>query len=241
MLKKLTGIAMAMAMAMAIAVVATLIETPSARAEVAPLTAADLQADRGTVLAIDMETRTTVVETVDGGDLAYQVLDGVQGFSALTVGTKVEVRFYRIVDVLVAKTTPELNNQVRALLQDSNQAPDIPGTKLKARLWGASGMATRIDVAGRRIDVAQGGVIYRAPTIRTDAGIAGAEDLQGGRQGDVAIHRTDGGRDQADTVGSMRNGFARSPGAYDVHAQHPAHSIEGIYRSLDGVDRRIYG
>lgn len=69
MLKKLAGIAMAMGMAMAIAVLATLIEVPSARAQVAPLTAADLQSDRGTVLAIGMETRTMVVETVDGGDL----------------------------------------------------------------------------------------------------------------------------------------------------------------------------
>ncbi|HTE38581.1 MAG TPA: hypothetical protein VK630_18745 [Reyranella sp.] len=106
MLKKLTGIAMAMAMALAIAVVATLIEAPPARAEVATLTAADLQSGCGTVLAIDMETRAMVVETVDGGDLAFQVVHGAQGFSSLKAGTKVDLRFYRIVDVLVAKTTP---------------------------------------------------------------------------------------------------------------------------------------
>ena len=57
------------------------------------LTAADLQSGRGTVLAIDMETRTMVVDTVDRGDLAYQVLDGVQGFSSLKAGNKVDLRF----------------------------------------------------------------------------------------------------------------------------------------------------
>ena len=82
--------------------------------------------------------------------------------------------------MLVAKTTPQVNAQVRTLLQDPNQAPDIPGTKRKTRLWGASGMATRIDVAGRRIDVAQGGVIYRAPTIRTDAGVAALKTFKAG-------------------------------------------------------------
>lgn len=80
----------------------------------------------------------------------------------------------------MARTTPHVNAQVRTLLQDPNHAPDIPGTKLKTRLWGASGMATRIDSAGRRIDVAQGGVIYRAPTIRTDAGIAALETFKAG-------------------------------------------------------------
>jgi hypothetical protein len=180
MLKKLAGIATAMAMAMAIAILATLIEAPSARAEVPPLTAADLRSDRGTVIAIDIETRTMVVETVDGGDLAYQVLDGVQGFSSLKVGTRIELRFYRIVDVLVARTTPQVNAQVRALLQDPSQAPDIPGTKFKTRLWGASGMATRIDTAARKMDVAQGGVIYHTPTIRTDAGFAALKTFRAG-------------------------------------------------------------
>ncbi len=153
---------------------------PRPRAQVPPLTAADLQFDRGTVIAFDIESRAMVVETVDGGDLAYQVLDGVQGFSSLKVGDKIEVRFYRIVDVLVAKTSPQVRNQVRPLLQDANLAPDIPGTKFKTRLWGATGMATRVDVAGRRIDVAQGGVIYRAPTIRTDVGFAALKTFKPG-------------------------------------------------------------
>ena len=82
--------------------------------------------------------------------------------------------------MLVAKTTPQVNAQVRTLLQDPNQAPDIPGTKRKTRLWGASGMATRIDVAGRRIDVAQGGVIYHTPTIRTAAGVAALKIFKAG-------------------------------------------------------------
>ena len=163
MLTKVFGIAMAMA-------IGTMSLPAPVRAEMA-LTAADLQMDRGTVLAIDNESRTIVVETVDGGDLAYTVLDGVKGFSTLKVGAKVELQFYRIVDVLVAKTTPEVNNKVRVLLQDSNQAPDIPGTKLKARLWGASGMALRIDPTARKLDVAQGGVIYHTPTIRSAAGL----------------------------------------------------------------------
>ncbi|HTE38580.1 MAG TPA: hypothetical protein VK630_18740 [Reyranella sp.] len=73
-----------------------------------------------------------------------------------------------------------MNAQVRAAAGNPNQAPDIPGTKRKTRLWGASGMVTRIDVAGRRIDVAQGGVIYRAPTIRTDAGVAALKTFKAG-------------------------------------------------------------
>jgi len=180
MLKKLAGIAMAMALAMAIVLVAAWIEAPSARAEIAALTAADLQSDRGTVLAIDRETRTMVVEKTDGGDLAYAVLDGVPGFSTLTVGTKVELRFYRIIDVLVAKTTAPVRSHVRALLQDPDRAPDIPGTRLKTRLWGASGMATRIDTAADTLEVAQGGMIYHTPAIRSAAGVAALRSFKTG-------------------------------------------------------------
>jgi len=53
MLKQLAGIATAMAMALAIVFVAALIEAPSARARVSPLTTADLQSDRDAVRAID--------------------------------------------------------------------------------------------------------------------------------------------------------------------------------------------
>ena len=85
MLKKLTGIATAMALAMAIVIVATLIEAPSARAETVALTAADLQSDRGTVLAIDIETRTMVVETINDRDcdrlLPFPLLANQRGAS----------------------------------------------------------------------------------------------------------------------------------------------------------------
>jgi hypothetical protein len=171
-MRKITGVALSMATAMATMAVATFVLPAEGLAQVAALTEKDLQTNRGTVLAIDPETRTMVVDTGEGGDLAYTVLDGVKGFSALTVGTKIELKFYRIVDVLVAKTTPEVNARVRVLMGDMNQAPDVPGTKLKARLWGAAGMATRIDLAANKVDVAQGGVIYHSPTIRTEAGRA---------------------------------------------------------------------
>ena len=45
---------------------------------------------------------------------------------------------------------------------------------------GASGIATRIDTAADKIDVAQGGVIYRTPTIRTAAGIAALKTFKAG-------------------------------------------------------------
>jgi dihydroorotate dehydrogenase len=69
---------------------------------------------------------------------------------------------------------------VRALLQDTNLAPDIPGTRLKTRIWGASGMATRIDTAADTLEVAQGGVIYHTPTIRTAAGVAALRTFRTG-------------------------------------------------------------
>ena len=74
--------------------------------------------------------------------------------------------------MLVAKTTPQVNAQVRALLQDPNRAPDIPGTEAQDPVVGCQRHRHAHRCCREEIDVAQGGVIYRAPTIRTDAGIA---------------------------------------------------------------------
>ncbi|UYN93475.1 MAG: hypothetical protein KIT25_15600 [Enhydrobacter sp.] len=148
----------------------------------------DLRTETGTVLALDFETRTVVVNfEARGGELAFNVMDGAPNFSRLMPGAKVEVRYYRIVDVLVGKTSPPVLAQVRTLLSDPNQAPTLPGTQRRARLWGVAGMVARVDLPGKKVAVANGGMIYLSPTIRSEAGLAALKTLQPGDKANLVF------------------------------------------------------
>jgi hypothetical protein len=151
-----------------------------ARADTTELTQADIIADRGTILAIDAENRMIVVATHTRGTLAFGVMDGVRNFSSLKLKMAIEFKYYRIVDLLVAKTTPEVSARARAMVMDSNLAPTIAGTPWKARVWGAAGIATRVDQEQREVDVAQGAVIYTTPSVRSTEGTAALKTFEPG-------------------------------------------------------------
>jgi len=129
---------------------------------------------RGTILAINRANRTLVVESPERDTLTFKAIDRVTGFDSLKVGQRVDLRYYRVTDYLVAKTTPEMTEMARSILSDPARAPGLPGTQMRARLWSLSGMVVRTDLAAKKVEIVDpnSGEIIRSPWIKTPEGQA---------------------------------------------------------------------
>jgi hypothetical protein len=150
-------------------------------AESPQLTMEDEVTIRGTIAVIDPLTRTIVIESPERDTLAYRALDRVN-LRALKSGMLVDVRYYRIVDYLVAKTTPEASKRAWKIMDDLAQAPGVAGTEMRIRLWLVTGMVVRTLPEANKIQVVQpdGGSIYLTPWIKSATGQATLRTLQGG-------------------------------------------------------------
>ena len=156
--------------------------------------AADLGKDdeiaiRGDIVAVDPTTRMIVVDSPERDTLSYQVLpntgDRTAGgdiFGKLKSGMTIDMRYYRIIDVMVAKATPEIEKQAAAMLTDPAKAPGILNTGRKVKVWQVKGMVVRTDMAAKKMDIVDpdGGMVYRTPWIKSKEGQATLASLKPG-------------------------------------------------------------
>ena len=155
--------------------------------------AADLGKDdeisiRGDIVAVDPTNRMIVVDSPERDTLSYQVLPTMGASSAgdtfgrLKPGLTVDMRYYRIIDVLVAKATPEVEKEAAALISDPAKAPGILNTGVKVKVWQVKGMVVRTDMAAKKIDIVDpnGGMVYRTPWIKSKEGQATLASLKPG-------------------------------------------------------------
>ena len=148
----------------------------------------DEVAIRGEIVAADPSTRMIIVESPERDTLSYRVLPTMGAsssgdtFKRLRPGVTVDLRYYRIVDMLVAKSTPEVDKQAATLVSDPAQGPGILGTSVRARLWALSGTVVRTDLAAKKIDLvdSNGGMVYRTPWIKSAEGQAVLATLKPG-------------------------------------------------------------
>ena len=133
------------------------------------LTKVDEIAIRGTILVINPARRTVVVQSPERDTLTFKAIDRVTNFTSLKPGQLVDVRYYRVTDYLVAKTTSEVTDMAREMVRDPARAPGLPGTEMRARLWSLEGMVVRTDMAARKVEIVDpnGGGIIRSPWIKT--------------------------------------------------------------------------
>lgn len=155
---------------------------PSAAADSPQLTRNDEITIRGSILSIDPATRTVVIQSPERDTLSYRASDRVTNFRSLKPDMIVDVRYYRVMDYLVAKTTPEVTAQVNDMLSDPAKSPGIAGTEMRARLWSVSGIVVRTDIPAQKAEVVnpEGGLVYRTPWIKSAAGQATLAALKPG-------------------------------------------------------------
>ncbi len=148
----------------------------------------DEVAIRGKIVAADPNTRMIVVESPERDTLSYRVLPTIGAsssgdtFKRLRPGVTVDLRYYRVVDMLVAKSTPEVDKEAATLVSDPAQGPGVLGTSMRARLWALSGTVVRTDLAAKKIDLVDstGGMAYRTPWIKSAKGQAVLATLKPG-------------------------------------------------------------
>lgn len=148
----------------------------------------DEVAVRGEIVAADPSTRMIIVESPERDTLSYRVLPTMGAsssgdtFKRLRPGVTVDLRYYRVVDLLVAKSSPEIDKQAATLVSDPAQGPGILGTGMRARLWALSGTVVRTDLAAKKIDLvdSNGGMVYRTPWIKSAEGQAVLATLKPG-------------------------------------------------------------
>src|SRR6476620_1205855 len=177
----------AMAFAPVMSVVAV---AGSARCQPVPeLGKVDEIAIRGTILAINRANRTLVVESRESDTLTFKAIDRVTNFGSLKPRQQVDMRYYRVTDYLVAKSTPEMTEMAQAILSDPARAPGLPGTEMRAKLWSLSGMVVRTDMAAKKVEVVDpnSGEIIRSPWIKTPEGQAELEKFQPSDMGTMVI------------------------------------------------------
>ena len=154
----------------------------SARCQPVPeLGKVDEIAIRGTILVLNPANRTVVIQSPERDTLTFKAIDRVTNFGSLKPGQLVDVRYYRVTDYLVAKTTPEMTERARLMLSDPARAPGLPGSEMRARLWLLSGMVVRTDMAAKKVDIVDpNGGIIRSPWIKTPEGQAELEKFRPG-------------------------------------------------------------
>jgi hypothetical protein len=158
-----------------------------ARSEPVPeLSKADEIAIRGTILVINPANRTVVIQSPERDTLTFKAIDRVTNFGSLRPGQLVDLRYYRVTDYLVAKTTPEMTEMAREMLKDPARAPGIPGTRMRAKLWSMQGMVVRTDLPAKKVEIvdSDGGMILRSPWVKTPEGLA---ELEKFKPGDMVI------------------------------------------------------
>lgn len=144
---------------------------------------------RGDIVAADSRTRMIVVDSSERDTLGYRALPNVGDrttavdvFTRLRPGVTVDMRYYRVIDVLIAKSSPEIDSKAQAMLSDPAQAPGILDTGRKVKVWKVQGMVVRTDPAAKKMDVVdpQGGMVYKTPWIKSKEGQATLATLKPG-------------------------------------------------------------
>ena len=85
---------------------------------------------RGTILAINRANRTLVIESPERDTLTFKAIDRVTNFGSLKPGQLVDMRYYRVTDYLVAKTTPEMTEMARAFAPEPGSVVTVIGDGL---------------------------------------------------------------------------------------------------------------
>lgn len=149
---------------------------------------------RGTIHSLDPATRGLVIVWEDLGRVKLKAADVVANYApggmkettglaaGLRVGQVVDVQWYDYIDFLVARTTPAISAQAKAMVARGARAEGLPDSEQQIRLMEQSGMVVKTDLTTSTIDIVNpaSGEVLQTPQIRTEAGQAALRTLKPG-------------------------------------------------------------
>jgi hypothetical protein len=137
---------------------------------------------RGTIHSLDPSTRGLTVVWEDLGRIKMKAADLVTNYAQLKPGQICDIHWYSYVDFLVAKTTPQVSAQAKAMVARGARAEGFPGSEQQIRLFEMSGLVIRLDQTAYTIEMVNpnSGEVVRAPQIITENGLAALRTLKPG-------------------------------------------------------------
>jgi hypothetical protein len=149
---------------------------------------------RGTIHSLDPATRGLVIVWEDLGRVKLKAADLVINYApggtkettglaaGLRVGQIIDVQWYDYIDFLVARTTPAISAQAKAMVASGARAEGLPDSEQQIRLMEQSGMVVKTDLTLSTIDIVNpaSGEVLQTPQIRTEVGQAALRTLKPG-------------------------------------------------------------
>jgi hypothetical protein len=147
---------------------------------------------RGTINSLHPERRIFNIVWEDLGRVKMRAADLVTNYPQLKDGQIVDVHWYDYLDFLIAKQSPAVDAQAKAMLAKGARLEGIPGAQEPIHLWRMDGMVSKVDPASNTIFLinASGGKpeepspnsgeVIQMPVIQTPAGIAAFKTVKPG-------------------------------------------------------------
>lgn len=147
---------------------------------------------RGTINSLHPERRIFNIVWEDLGRVKMRAADLVTNYPQLKDGQIVDVHWYDYLDFLIAKQSPAVDAQAKAMLAKGARLEGIPGAQEPIHLWRMDGMVSKVDPASNTIFLinASGGKpeepspnsgeVIQMPVIQTAAGIAAFKTVKPG-------------------------------------------------------------
>ena len=147
---------------------------------------------RGTINSLHPERRIFNIVWEDLGRVKMRAADLVTNYPQLKDGQIVDVHWYDYLDFMIAKQSPAVDAQAKAMLAKGARLEGIPGAQEPIHLWRMDGMVSKVDPAANTIYLinASGGKpeepspnsgeVIQMPVIQTAAGIAAFKTVKPG-------------------------------------------------------------
>jgi hypothetical protein len=140
----------------------------SAADDVSPLTTRDEITIRGEIKDVRAASRMFGVDGNDRDYLVFKASDRVTNFDNLKLGQTVDVKYYRTVEYMIAKTTPEVTAKADKLVATPVRTPAVLGVPVQINLWKISGWVVSVDMAAHKVEIVDpmSGQVIKTPWLK---------------------------------------------------------------------------
>jgi hypothetical protein len=99
---------------------------------------------RGKIDGLHPDRRILNITWEDMGRIKMRAADLVTNYPSLREGMIVDCNYFDHIDVLIARTSPQVDARAKALMDKGAQLTGIPGAREPIRMWSMSGMVTKV-------------------------------------------------------------------------------------------------
>ena len=133
-----------------------------------PLTTPDEITIRGEIKDIRAATKSFGVEGNDRDYLVFRASDRITNFASLKLHDTVDVKYYRTVEYMIGKTTPEVTAKADKLVAIPVRTPAVLGVPMQINLRKISGWVVSVDMPANKLEIVDplSGQVIKTPWLK---------------------------------------------------------------------------